>query len=282
MLENKEYVDLILSPAYTHRTYYMGLVDENNKVNFYDGQFASSIRPAGNSSSFAPRIICSTSPNTWNRGATSSSATSKSIGWKGFEDGAGSGVYAVAPLARLNASGRHGHAQGTGRIRTVLRDARRQAGPLHVGHALGAAGRNALGGRNDGTDLAADEELIGPDIRNLPTETPEEGIGVVEAPRGTLFHHYQTDERGVITKANLIVATQNNAARIAMSVDSAAKGVIRNGQVDDGILNKVEMAFRAYDPCHACATHALNGPMPLEILVYNRQRQLLHRVRADR
>jgi len=71
-------------------------------------------------------------------------------------------------------------------------------------------------------DLAGDPGLIGPDIRNVPTAVPTECVGVVEAPRGTLFHHCQTDERGLITAANLIVATQNNAARIAMSVDRAA------------------------------------------------------------
>jgi F420-non-reducing hydrogenase large subunit len=103
----------------------------------------------------------------------------------------------------------------------------------------------------------------------------------VEAPRGTLFHHYQTDERGVITKANLIVATQNNAARIAMSVDKSAKGVIREGKIDDGILNLVEMAFRAYDPCHGCATHCLPGNMPLAVRVFDSQGNLVQEIRRD-
>ena len=67
-----------------------------------------------------------------------------------------------------------------------------------------------------------------------------------------------------MTKCNLIVATQNNSARIAMSVDKAAKGLISKGQISDGLLNKIEMAFRAYDPCNACATHAL-GQMPLRV-----------------
>jgi F420-non-reducing hydrogenase large subunit len=109
----------------------------------------------------------------------------------------------------------------------------------------------------------------------VPDSTPDEGIGVVEAPRGTLLHHYQTDDRGVITRANLIVATQNNAARIAMSVDKAAKGVIHDGQVDDGVLNKVEMAFRAYDPCHGCATHAFGSPTPLMVRIYDDRNRLL-------
>jgi F420-non-reducing hydrogenase large subunit len=85
----------------------------------------------------------------------------------------------------------------------------------------------------------------------------------------------------VITRANLIVATQNNAARIAMSVDKAAKGVIQGGQVDDGILNKVEMAFRAYDPCHGCATHALLGHSPLVVSIYDPDGHLLQEIRRE-
>jgi F420-non-reducing hydrogenase large subunit len=127
-------------------------------------------------------------------------------------------------------------------------------------------------------EIAARPELIDPDIRNIPSETPVEGVGVVEAPRGTLFHHYRTDERGVITGANLIVATQNNAARIAMSVDKAAKGVIRHGKVDDGILNQVEMAFRAYDPCFGCATHSLPGQMPLEVRIRDSEGNTVQRL----
>jgi F420-non-reducing hydrogenase large subunit len=115
--------------------------------------------------------------------------------------------------------------------------------------------------------LANDPDIAGTEIRTLPTGTPEEGIGVVEAPRGTLFHHYRTDVNGLITKAELIVATQNNAARIGMSVDKAARELIQGGNVDDGILNSVEMAFRAYDPCFGCATHSLSGSMPLTVRV---------------
>jgi F420-non-reducing hydrogenase large subunit len=116
-------------------------------------------------------------------------------------------------------------------------------------------------------ELAKDPEIVSPNIRTLPTQIPVEGVGVVEAPRGTLIHHYKTDERGVITAANLIVATQNNSARMALSVDKAARSAITNGHVDDGVLNLIEMAFRAYDPCHGCATHALPGEMPLRVCI---------------
>ena len=104
---------------------------------------------------------------------------------------------------------------------------------------------------------------------------------MVEAPRGTLLHHFQSDDRGVLTRANLIVATQNNSARIAMSVEKAAKGLIHDGKVTDGILNEVEMAFRAYDPCHACATHSLPGAMPLLVRVRDAGGETLESLRRD-
>jgi len=130
-------------------------------------------------------------------------------------------------------------------------------------------------------ELADDPDLTDPNVRTLPTATPKEGVGVVEAPRGTLFHHYQTDERGLIQKANLIVATQNNAARIAMSVEKAAKGLISGPNIPEGVLNMVEMAFRAYDPCHGCATHSLPGSMPLILRVHDRSGNTVATLRRD-
>ena len=104
---------------------------------------------------------------------------------------------------------------------------------------------------------------------------------MVEAPRGTLFHHYETDQRGLIRLANLVVATGNNAARIAMSVERAANGLIKGGKVTEGLLNKVEMAFRAYDPCLGCATHSLPGHLPLQARIYNNERKLVEVIRQD-
>jgi F420-non-reducing hydrogenase large subunit len=117
-------------------------------------------------------------------------------------------------------------------------------------------------------ELARDEELTNPDIRTIPTETPTVGIGSLEAPRGTLTHHYVTDERGIVEQVNLVVGTTNNHAPISMSIKKAAQGLIHGGaEVTEGVLNKIEMAFRAYDPCFACATHSLPGEMPLVVRV---------------
>jgi F420-non-reducing hydrogenase large subunit len=127
-------------------------------------------------------------------------------------------------------------------------------------------------------ELTNDPEITSADLRVLPIHPPTVGVGVVEAPRGTLIHHYETDDQGLIRQANLIVATQNNAARIAMSVDRAAKSLIHKGQVDDGLLNMIEMAFRAYDPCHGCATHSLPGGMPLIASIYDHAGGLVRRI----
>ena len=100
----------------------------------------------------------------------------------------------------------------------------------------------------------------------------------MEAPRGTLTHHYVTDERGILTKVNLIVGTTNNNAPICMSVKKAAQGLIHKGQVSEGLLNMVEMAFRAYDPCFGCATHNLPGQMPLEVTLRSLEGEVIRRL----
>lgn len=112
--------------------------------------------------------------------------------------------------------------------------------------------------------LLSDSSITSQDVR-VPVERCEgEGVGVIEAPRGTLFHHYKTDFAGKITMANLIVATAGNNPAMNASIASVAKGFIKNGQFTEGILNRVEMAIRAYDPCLSCSTHAV-GQMPMEL-----------------
>ena len=126
--------------------------------------------------------------------------------------------------------------------------------------------------------LATDAEITSKEYRVLPTQTPTDGVGCVEAPRGTLTHHYTTDERGIVTKANLIVGTTNNNAPISLSVKKAAQGLIHKGKVNEGLLNMVEMAFRAYDPCFGCATHSLPGQMPLVVTVRRPDGEVLERL----
>ncbi|MGP8161123.1 MAG: Ni/Fe hydrogenase subunit alpha [Candidatus Dormibacteria bacterium] len=280
VLGNPEYVELVTSDAYTHRTYYMGLVDAANRVNFYDGRLRV-VDPEGKelltftAGEYVDHVVEHVEPWTYLK-----FCFLKDVGWKGFSDGMDSGVYAVAPLARLNAA----DGMATPRAQEAYEELFATLGGKPVHHTLAnhwarivemvyAAERMA--------ELAADPEILDPQVRTLPTAIPREGIGVVEAPRGTLFHHYQTDERGLITAANLIVATQNNAARIALSVDKAARSLIHDGRVDDGLLNRVEMAFRAYDPCFGCATHSLPGQMPLIVEVRDAKGELVSEIHRD-
>lgn len=104
------------------------------------------------------------------------------------------------------------------------------------------------------------------------------GVGCVEAPRGTLFHHYETDDKGILTKVNLIVATQNNAAPICLSVKKAAQEFVRGPNVKEGFLNMVEMAFRAYDPCLSCATHSLPGTMPIDVRIRDHKGNIIRKI----
>ncbi len=131
-------------------------------------------------------------------------------------------------------------------------------------------------------ELATDPEITDPNTRQVVTTTPDEGVGCVEAPRGTLTHHYWTDEKGILTRVNLIVGTTNNYAPISMSVQKAAQALIRRGaEITQGTLNRIEMAFRLYDPCFACATHSLPGQMPLEVRIFGADGELLEIVLRD-
>ncbi len=277
VLKNDDYVKLITSDTYTHRTYYMGLVDENNAVNFYDGDLRV-VDPTGGvfarfpAANYLDYVAEHVEPWSYVK-----FCYLKPVGWNGFTEGADSGIYAVAPLARLNAA----QGMATPEAQKAYDEFFATLGePVH--HTLAnhwARVVEMLQAAERIVELVNDAEITGTDIRTLPTETPTSGIGVVEAPRGTLFHHYETDERGLITKANLIVATQNNSARMAMSVEKAAKDLVRNGEVSDGLLNKIEMAFRAYDPCHACATHTLPGQMPLIARIRGADGEILRELR---
>jgi len=277
VLANKEYVDLILNDAYAHKTYYMGLVDENNKVNFYDGMVRV-VDPEGKEvAKFHPRDYTQHIAEHVEPWSYITFPFLKSVGWKGFVDGPASGVYRVAPLARLNAA--------DGMATLLAQEAYEKffetlgGKPAHATLAFHWARLvEALYAAERMKELLEDPEITGLHIRVVPTQTPREGVGIVEAPRGTLIHHYWTDDDGILTKVNLIVATNHNAAPMAMSVEKAAKGMIKNGNVSDGLLNMVEMAFRPYDPCLACATHAV-GHAPLEARIYDNEGHLLHTIR---
>ena len=113
--------------------------------------------------------------------------------------------------------------------------------------------------------LLDDPEITSTDIRKKVEPRAAHGIGCTEAPRGTLIHDYETDENGLLTNVNLIVGTTHNNAPINMSVKRAAIDLIKDGKYDQGILNRIEMSIRAYDPCLSCATHMLDGKLSVKV-----------------
>jgi F420-non-reducing hydrogenase large subunit len=277
VLKNADYVKLITSDPYNLKTYYMGTVDENNKVNFYDGKVRV-VDPEGKEFvKFGPNEYLDVIEEHVEPWTYVKMPYLKKIGWKGLTAGTDSGIYRVGPLGRLNAS--EGMATPDAQAEYERMYKTLGGKPVHATLAFHWARLiELLYATERGLELIKDPEITGKNIRNKPGK-PGEGVGIVEAARGTLIHHYQLDENALAKKVNLVVATTHNAPGICMSVKNAAQGIIKDGNVNDGLLNMVEMAFRAYDPCWACATHFAIGEMPLEVNVFDSNKQLVKTVR---
>ncbi|HSR12881.1 MAG TPA: nickel-dependent hydrogenase large subunit, partial [Thermodesulfobacteriota bacterium] len=266
------------SDAYRLKTYYMTMVDDQNRASFYDGTVRV-IDPEGKeyarfgANEYEKYIGEWVEPWTFIR-----LSHLKPLGWHGLKDGEGTSLYRVAPLARLNVADamQTPLAQKEAEIMFNVLGGKPAHNTLAMHWArlicaLQAAERNVV--------IADEPQLTSKDIRNLNLRLKGRGVGAVEAPRGTLFHHYETDENGILTKVNLIVATQNNAAPICLSVKKAAQEFVRGPEVKEGLLNMVEMAFRAYDPCLSCATHSLPGTMPLVVTIRDSRGKCIREIR---
>ncbi|MBC7108030.1 MAG: Ni/Fe hydrogenase subunit alpha [Methanomassiliicoccales archaeon] len=270
VLKNKDYLSIITDPnIFYNETNYVGLVDKNNKINFYDGVLRA-IDPKGNEiAKFDPKDYLEYIGEHVEPWSYEKFCFLKKIGWKGLVDGPDSGVYRVAPLARINVSSGFATPLAQAEYEKMIgffRDAGVK-GPIHHTQAYHwARVIELLYASERLLELAQDPEITSKDIKTK-TKTPGEGVGCVEAPRGVLIHHYVSDENGIVQNVNLIVGTTNNNAPINISVAKAAKALIKNWEVSPGLLNMIEMAYRAYDPCNSCATHTLPGHMPLTVCI---------------
>jgi F420-non-reducing hydrogenase large subunit len=286
VLKNKEYLDIILSDAYTHQTYYMGLVDENNKVNFYDGKVRV-VDPDG-------KELCKYGPTEYREHLKEHVEPWSylkfpyltAVGWKGLVDGKDSGIYRATPQSRLNAS--DGMATPLAqehyeKMYETLTGDKSGNKPIHQTLATHWARLiEILYAAERMVELVKDPEITSDKIRVIPTEKPDEGIGIVEAPRGTLTHHYITDEKGMVKKVNLIVGTTNNYGALNLSVKKAAQSLIKKGvEINEGLLNLIEVAWRAYDPCFACATHTLPGEMPMDVEIKDSKGNIIKRLKRQ-
>jgi F420-non-reducing hydrogenase large subunit len=281
VLANKDYVDIILNGPYSLTLHSMGLVDENNKVNFYDGKVRVVDTKGAELCKYEPHEYLDYVAERVEPWSYLKFPFLKKIGWKGFIDGQESGVYHATPLSRLNAA--DGMATPLAQAEYERMFATLGGKPVHATLAMHWARLvELLYAAEHILELARDPGITGTELRAPLDNIPSEGIGIVEAQRGTLTHHYWTDKKGIVTKVNLIVGTTNNNAAICMSIKKAAQGLIKKGtEVSDGILNMIEMAFRAYDPCFSCATHHQPGEMPLIVNLRDKEGNIVRTLRRD-
>ena len=281
VLANKEYVDIIVNGPYKLNIHSMGLVDANNKVNFYDGKVRVVDTLGKELYKYAPKDYIEYVAERVEPWSYLKFPYLKKIGWKGFVEGQDSGVYQATPLSRLNAS--------DGMTTPIAQEEYERmfstlgGKPVHNTLAMHWARLvELIYSAEHCLELANDKEITSNDLVAKIDKTPTEGVGTVEAQRGTLTHHYWTDSNGLVTKANLIVGTTNNNAAICMSLKKAAQGLIKKGVTpNDGIFNMIEMAFRAYDPCFSCATHSLPGHMPMIINFRDSKGNITEQLKRD-
>jgi len=251
---------------------YMGLINEDESIEFTDGALRL-IGPAGetiedgiSAHDFPERIGEAVEPYSYTK-----FTYYKPLGYP-------EGCYRVGPLARLNIA----KSMGTHIADRELAEFKKLArGPVqssfHYHHARLV---EMVYGIEKIEEILADPQILDKHVRAAAGVNRFEGMGQAEAPRGTLFHHYKVDENGLITWANLVIATGQNNRAMNQGVLQAARQYIKGGKFTEGILNRVEAVVRTFDPCLSCSTHAL-GQMPLSIELRSAQNELLGEVHRD-
>ncbi len=280
VFEKEPYKTLAKNPKYSLETYYMGLVDEDLKTSFYDGDVRV-LDPNGeefalkDTNEALDLIEEHVEPWTYVK-----FPYLKEPGWDGFRAGKESGIFRVGPLARLNVA----EGMKTEKSQREYENFLNYFGAEPVNQTFAyhwARLVELVQAAERMTELSSEEEpLLEGELRNSPGE-PDEGVGVIEAARGTLFHRYGLDEEGVVQSANMIVPTTSNNAALSMSIRKTAREVIDGKDIDQQVLNRVERGFRPYDPCLACASHTVDGNLDIEVEIYDDDGELLDRFRRS-
>ncbi|MCE5283064.1 MAG: Ni/Fe hydrogenase subunit alpha [Deltaproteobacteria bacterium] len=250
---------------------YMGLVDKEGGLQLYDGEIRVKDTEGRYLAQFRPEHYLSHVAEHVEPWSFLKFPYYRKAGWP-------NGFYRVGPLGRLNVIDKIGTplAEEEFKLFRAIGGGRPVEGSLYyhyarlieVLHCLERIGQ-----------LLDDPEILSKDIRAYPSEEkiPGQGVGVIEAPRGTLFHDYSTDENGLLTRVNLIVATGNNNWAMHTAAGMVAKAYVKGENLTEGMLNRVEAAIRCYDPCLSCSTHAI-GQMPLEVTLVAADGRVLDRV----
>jgi NAD-reducing hydrogenase large subunit len=248
---------------------YCGLVGPDGSLRLYDGN----LRFVGPDGSVVADQVKPDDYATYIGEATLPDSYMKAPYYK--PDGYPDGIYRVGPLARLNVADRC----GTPEADTELEEYRQRLGRIVQSgfHYHYARLIEALYGLERMRELLDDPAILGTKVRAHAGVNNLEGTGIIEAPRGTLIHHYKVDENGAITWANLIVATGHNNLAISRGILQVAKRFVDGNRIQEGALNRVSAVIRAYDPCLSCASHAM-GVVPMVLQLLGPDGQLLDEV----
>lgn len=239
-------------------THYLGMVDKNHAVQLYDGHMRLVDQDRREMQVFDARRYLEVIAEHVEPWSYLKFPYVKKLGWP-------QGVYRVGPLGRLNAAERMATplAQKEYEAFHQLCGGKVVEGTLYYHYARLVEDLYAV---EHVRTLLEDPDILSTDLRNTGEVKNREGVGVIEAPRGTLWHHYWVDEDGRLERVNLIVATGNNNYAMSKAVEEVAKTYLDPHHVTEGALNRIEAAIRAYDPCLSCSTHAI-GKMPMELVV---------------
>jgi NAD-reducing hydrogenase large subunit len=251
---------------------YMGLVQEDGALELYDGTLRmvdvdGTLLEEFDPANYLDYIAEHVNPYTYLKAPYYKK--------RGYENG----IYRVGPLGRLNAASHISTpmAQSEMKIWKSLNGGKPVEGTLYFHYARLIETVYAL---EHVKELMDDPDILSTDVVNPQGPISGEGVGVLEAPRGTLFHHYWTNDMGVITKVNMIVATAGNAWAMNHSVNMVAKRYVDGTKLTEGMLNRVEAAIRAHDPCLSCSTHA-QGQMPINIELVAPEGEVMDTLQRD-
>lgn len=251
---------------------YMGLVQDDGALELYDGQVKLIDKNGNLLELFDPADYLDYISEHVEDWSYLKFPFYKKMGWP-------DGVYRVGPLGRLNVAERIATPLANEEFQNfkAIGDGKPVEGTLWYHYARLI---ETVYSAERIKELLEDPDILSTDIRTEPGEIQPQGVGCLEAPRGTLFHHYNVDEGGMLEKVNLIVATGHNNWAMSKSVDEVAKQFVDGNNLTEGMLNRVEVAIRAYDPCLSCSTHAI-GQMPMVVELYNSSGELVDKLTKE-
>ena len=290
VLADETYLDRLMDDVFYGCVYNLGTVDARHRVNLYDGALRVAA-PNGHRLQEIPPCYLDNLIAEYDEPETDVQYSYlKAIGWKGLVDGRDSGVFCASPLSRMNAAEGMATPRAQAEYEQFFDALVAEEGARYFSTGPGRALHHVLSthwarliemlyAAERIVELAEDPTLSADDVRAVPTEPPTDGIGIVEAPSGTIIHHYWADERGCVSKARVMSGTRNNLAAIGLTIKKAAQACIRRRSLTtDGLRKSIELVIQAYDPCLRSIAGAGPDRQSLPIVIRNPRGQVLNSI----